>query len=229
MQLILFDIDGTLTQSNQVDNRCFIRAACETLGLATIDSDWANYPDVTDSGVVWTLHEAHRGAPPSDGEIAAVRRRFLDLLRQEVRRDPALCRAVPGAAALLAELAATPGYAVGLATGCWRESAEMKLECAGLTEPRFPLASSSDVRSREAIMLLARERAAQRSQVNSFESAIYVGDGVWDVRAARRLGYHFVGIASGPRSDQLRREGAEHLIADYTDRKRFFEAIYAGA
>src|SRR5262245_36842587 len=109
MRLILFDIDGTLTQTTKVDDRCFIRAVCDALGLATIDRDWANYPDVTDSGIVWTLHEAHRGAPPSVEEMTAVRQRFLDLLQQEVGRDPTLCQAMPGATALLTELAATPG------------------------------------------------------------------------------------------------------------------------
>ena len=104
----------------------------------------------------------------------------------------------------------------------------MKLRCAGLAEPAFPLASASDARSREAIVRLAAERVVRLRQAPAFRSVVCVGDGVWDVRTARRLGYHFVGVASGQQAARLRQEGAAHLIADFTDRARFFEAIQAG-
>ena len=224
MHLILFDIDGTLTQTTDVDNRCFVRAALETMGLAAIDTDWASYPDVTDSGIVWRLHEVHRGAPPTEDEIGAVRSRFLELLGAELTADPSLCLPVPGAAELLAQLSTHPDYAVGLATGAWRESAEMKLGCAGLLEPRFPMATGSDARSREAIMLLSRQRVGEHWR-RVFDKVTYVGDGVWDARASRQLGYHFVGVGRGERAERLRREGAECVIADYTDPARFFAGI----
>jgi len=51
MNLVLFDVDGTLTLTNEVDNRCYLCALGEALGGAGFDTDWTKYPHVTDSGI----------------------------------------------------------------------------------------------------------------------------------------------------------------------------------
>jgi phosphoglycolate phosphatase-like HAD superfamily hydrolase len=225
MNLVLFDIDGTLTLTNEVDNRCYIRALSEALGTTGIDTDWSKYRDVTDSGIASALWEVRYGAPPSCRQLDSVRERFVALLEQSFAHDPAACRAVPGAAAILAELTERGVFAVGLATGGWLESARLKLRHAALDEGKFPLASASDACSREAIMALAAERVAARWGVQGFRSIVYVGDAVWDVKAARRLGWRFVGIGTGESAERLRREGARWVIGDYGDQGVFFDAI----
>jgi phosphoglycolate phosphatase-like HAD superfamily hydrolase len=225
MHLVLFDIDGTLTLTEEVDSRCYLCALAEALGTTDFDTDWANYRDVTDSGIASVLLEAHHGEPPSSRQLDAVRERFVALLEQEFAHDPAVCRAVPGAAAILAALTERTGFAVGLATGGSLESARLKLRHAGLGELQFPLASAGDACAREVIMELAAERVAARRGVLGFESIVYVGDGVWDVKAAKRLGWHFVGVGSGESAERLRREGAHWVIADYRDQGAFFDAI----
>jgi phosphoglycolate phosphatase-like HAD superfamily hydrolase len=225
MKLVLFDIDGTLTLTNEVDNRCYVCALGEALGTAEIDTDWTKYRDVTDSGIASALLAARYGAPPSSEQLNAVRQRFVALLEQAFAHDRGACRAVPGAAGILAALAERAGFAVGLATGGWLESAQLKLRRAGLGEREYPMASASDACAREAIMALAAARVAARWGVPNFRSIAYVGDAVWDVHAARRLGWHFVGIGSGERAERLRREGARCVIADYCDQGMFFDAI----
>ena len=51
MKLVVFDIDGTLTQTNEVDSRCFEEALRIVLGIEEFDTCWENYQFVTDSGV----------------------------------------------------------------------------------------------------------------------------------------------------------------------------------
>jgi phosphoglycolate phosphatase-like HAD superfamily hydrolase len=224
MHLILFDIDGTLTLTNEVDNRCYLCALGEAVGTTDIDADWEKYRDVTDSGIASAVWEAHHGVAPSGEQLDAVRERFVALLEQAFALDPDACRAVPGAAAILAALSGRAGCAVGLATGGWRESARLKLRHAGLGERELPLASASDACVREVIMALAVKRAAACWGVPGFRSVVYVGDAVWDVRAARNLGYHFIGIGSAGRAARLRGEGAQCVIADYADQAAFFDA-----
>ena len=43
MKLVIFDIDGTLTQTNEVDSRCFIEALQHVLGVEEFDTCWENY------------------------------------------------------------------------------------------------------------------------------------------------------------------------------------------
>jgi phosphoglycolate phosphatase-like HAD superfamily hydrolase len=225
MHLILFDIDGTLTLTNEVDNRCYLCALGEALGTTEIDTDWAKYPNVTDSGITSALWKARYGAPPASERLDTVRERFVALLEEAFAHDPSTCRAVPGAAGILAALAERASFAVGLATGGWRESARLKLRHAGLDGRDFPLASASDAHAREAIMTLAAERVAASWGVAHFQSIVYVGDAVWDVRAARNLGYHFIGIGSAERAERLRGEGARCVLADYSDQTAFFNAV----
>ena len=77
---------------------------------------------------------------------------------------------------------------VGLATGGWRKSAELKLRHTGLDALDLPLATANDAIERESIILTARDRIAHRHKCDSFIRQTYVGDGVWDVRAAQAIG-----------------------------------------
>lgn len=50
MKLVIFDIDGTLTQTNRVDSGCFVEVVKEVLGVEDFETDWSQYQYVTDRG-----------------------------------------------------------------------------------------------------------------------------------------------------------------------------------
>ena len=95
----------------------------------------------------------------------------------------------------------------GIATGGWGHSARLKLRLSGLEQFGLPLASSDDAVRRADIMQIAAQRTLGRRQTGETVFT-YVGDGAWDVHASRELNWEFIGIASGPRAEQLRRAGA---------------------
>lgn len=80
MKLVVFDIDGTLTRTNAVDEECYVRAFEEELGFTGIDTDWSLYPSCTDAAIALELFARHRGREPAAGEIDRVRRRFFGFL-----------------------------------------------------------------------------------------------------------------------------------------------------
>ncbi len=51
MHLLLLDIDGTLTDTNDVDTSCFVQALRDVFALSEISTDWSAYPDATDSAI----------------------------------------------------------------------------------------------------------------------------------------------------------------------------------
>jgi phosphoglycolate phosphatase-like HAD superfamily hydrolase len=77
---------------------------------------------------------------------------------------------------------------------------------------------------REHILRTAAERAAKKHGPQ-FASITYVGDGVWDVRAARELGWRFIGIAAGEQAERLREAGAGLIVPNYCPVEAFLALL----
>jgi len=223
MNLVMFDIDGTLTKTGDVDTLCFVQALREVLGIQNVDTEWTNYRHATDEGCLQEIIVRHSRDPVSQAGLIRVRERHFQLLRHYASTNKSLFQVLPGAREMIAYLQARENVTVAFATGAWLESAIIKLQYAGIDLNNIALATSSDAIPREQIMRIAEERASKTG--NSFTTRTYVGDAVWDVQAAVRLGYHFVGVAVGPQADALRSNGAIWVVPDYLDGNRFFEII----
>jgi len=227
MHLVMFDIDGTLTQTCAADSECFVQAVSELLGLPHVDSDWTRYRHVTDSGITAEIIESAFARIPAEGELDRICARFSDLLQQRFASDESLCRPVAGASQLLSALRANSDVAIALATGGWARSAKLKLKKANVNVDNTAFASASDSYSRKEIMLIARDRAAALSRVKEFDSFIYVGDAIWDLLACRSLGIPLIGVGVGTRAAQLRANGVKYLIPDFSDCQRFVDCMVA--
>jgi phosphoglycolate phosphatase-like HAD superfamily hydrolase len=222
MRLVIFDVDGTLTDTMAVDARCFLRTFVEVCGFQNVDSDWSRYEDATDAGIFREIFESRTRRSPSAAEIAQFREHLVALFRSSAQEK--VFAAVPGAPELLARLKKSDEYRVALATGCWADSARVKMASAGMCYDDYPSASADDAPDRETIIKVAMERACRRAD-QRVSVAIYVGDGVWDARACRHVGIPFVGIGVGSQAEELSKEGAVHVFGDLTDTGKFLQVL----
>jgi len=223
MNLVVFDIDDTLTQTMEVDVECLLQAVRELLTFDPSDLDWNDFPHVTSDGVLEVLYQRAFGRSPGPGDRQAFLERSLELLDIAHRNDPTRFTAVPGAPEILAHLVASPRWTVALATGAWRRTAEFKLDAAGLEHADLPFASSDDHVTRAVIVQTAIDRAGRANGLpGGFDRVVAVGDGGWDVTTARALGLAFVGV--GP-PDRLETIGARVGVRDYTDAGRFMHLL----
>ena len=214
-QLAIFDIDGTLTATNAVDDECYARAVGETLDVAPEAVDWSGTPHVTDGAIARYLWVRYRTRAAEAHDLAEIQQRFLAILGAELTRAPERFVAIAGASSLFPHLRRA-GWHVALATGGWLASATVKLRAAGLFATDLPMACADDADSREDIVRLAWHRAEAQAGV-AFQRVVSVGDAPWDVRTARSLGVPFVGVATEVLADRLRAEGARTIVADFTD------------
>ncbi|HEX9941331.1 MAG TPA: HAD family hydrolase [Thermoanaerobaculia bacterium] len=221
-RLLIFDIDGTLCDTNEVDDECFLGAAGELLGLAPQSLDWRAAPHVTDAGIARYLWETHRGRPPGAAEVASFLDRFVAVLEGEIRRAPARFSAVAGAATLIERLGPA-GWDMAIATGGWGRSARLKLAAAGLPD-RCLLASSDDSADRVEIFRLAHRRAMEERGAGYLRTVL-AGDGLWDLQVAQALGWPLIGVARGEKAELLRQGGAAVVIEDFRDAERFLEML----
>lgn len=214
MKIALFDIDGTLTASNEIDSICFADAFRDVFGVA-IDTDWDSYQHTTDRGIVVEALRRARGREADAHEIALHRARFMQLLGERMTE----LNEVPGAAAFIAQMQARD-WRVVLCTGAWSESARLKLLRAGLPDG-LPLASCDDNLAREDIL----RRGITLAGGSDSDVIVSFGDAPWDVRAAANLKVPFIGIAAGAHAESLRRSGAAEVFDDFRDAGAVFAAI----
>ena len=210
---VIFDIDGTLCDTNGVDDECYRRAAATTLDVPTSQIDWTRAPHRTDSGIARWLWERLRGRAPTPQEIDRLRLDFVQ--RLEVERAAASHRFRPiRAAPEFLDGLRRVGAVLGIGTGGWRVSAELKLTTAGLPTDLL-YATADDAETRVEIFSLAWTRANADSSRPA--STVLIGDSVWDVATARKLGWRFLGVSAGAGATRLREAGAAKVVPNYAD------------
>jgi phosphoglycolate phosphatase-like HAD superfamily hydrolase len=221
MNLVMLDIDGTLTLSYEYDRVVFSLALGEVLGTGPVDTDLNGYINKTSTGVTEQAIRQVTGKVPRKKQIEAVKRNVLGRLARIHHDSPRLFQEVPGAHQFVEKLRSQSGTGVAIATGCWLDEAIFKLTASGLDVTGIPLATSDNERIRARIMQTAAQKAREFYGCARFERIVYVGDGPWDLKEARALGYGFIGI--GPRISPLK---GEHGYPWHTDFKET-EAVLA--
>lgn len=225
MKLIIFDIDGTLTETSRVDEMCYLKTWAEVHGIEDIREHWDGCPHVSDAGVTEHVFQRLWGRDPSEAETEALKSVLVRMLQAHHEEDLSHFNEIPGAADTFNHHVDQSDWVKALATGCWRPSAEMKLRAAGIRYEGVPGGFSEDGAARERIVRAAIRRAGEAYERTSFDRVVSVGDGPWDVRTAANLGLPFLGIGAGERADRLRAAGAKYIIEHYVNIDEFFELL----
>ncbi|MDX1517456.1 MAG: HAD family hydrolase [Woeseiaceae bacterium] len=190
MKAVIFDIDGTLLESMAIDTELYFAAIRDVLGAVEVRPDLHDYEHVTDAGILQQLLEDNGLASRQD-LAADFQRTFLQSLRTHVA-DSRAFPTIDGAIDFFNAMRRAADTRVAIATGCWRESALLKLDSAGFDIDGVPLASCDDSPSRVDIMRTALGRLE-----GTFDSITYFGDAEWDRRACRTLAWNFVAVGPG--------------------------------
>jgi phosphoglycolate phosphatase-like HAD superfamily hydrolase len=226
-QLAIFDIDGTLTDTNGVDDEAYRAAVAAAIDVAPELIDWSGALHVTDAEIFRHLCSVHGRGEPAVELMAEARSQFVARLTSTLTEAPQRFVEIPGAGAMLRRLT-DEGWCVALATGGWGASARLKLRAACLVVDDALIACADDGQSRADIVEIARRRAESLYE-KRFDRVVSVGDGVWDVETAAALDLPFIGIARGAKKMRLRRAGADVVFADYRDVEEFLKALETAA
>jgi len=225
MNLIIFDIDGTMTNSQQVEDHCFKTAFLESLGIDIWSVEWHTLKHVTDLGISKELYFNKKHREISASELEAFRSRFVELLQTAYEEDESVFTEVPGSSAFFHALRANPNYEVAVATGSWSDSAKIKLQAIGIPYEEVPFSHSDHLLSREEIVRDAIAQAKEQYST-SFENILYFGDGEWDFKTCKNLGIPFIGVDC-TNNGKLKKLGAPYVIKDYTDQEFALEQMKA--
>lgn len=227
MNLVIFDIDGTLTRTNAGDEHCYAQTIREVFGISDISTNWFDYKHSTDSGITDEIVFKHKGRSPTQPELQEFQTRFVENLNRFYEERPGSFDRVPGASKVFDNIQETlPNWRIGISTGAFKVSAQMKLQKAGLKREDIPSSYADEHFSRDDIIRATIAKSQAAFEMPQFEKIVYVGDGRWDFASSKRLGIGFVGIADDRKPEYLKEMGATHIIPHYEDFQTFMDALF---
>ena len=223
MQLVIFDIDGTLTDTNHIEAKCYLSAFEATFGIDVSDQRWVDFTHVTDWGITEEIIERKFNRKLTDREHRSMIAAFVRQLESEHAKNVAQFKEVPGAKDFFEQLRGHAGYGIGIATGSWEQSAVIKLNSIGISVHDLAFSNSDHFKSREEITTdVIRQLESRISE--PIHDIVYFGDGLWDYKTCQNLDVRFIGIDVS-NSGRLKSAGAPVVFSDYTDPKSIVEEI----
>ncbi|BBY78398.1 haloacid dehalogenase [Mycolicibacterium parafortuitum] len=202
---VLFDIDGTLVDSNYLHVYAWLRAFDEE--KLPVES-WRVHRCIGMDGSTLV-----RSLAEDAGED--VLDRLKDAHSRFYKETTSLLAPLPGARDLLRRVAGA-GLQVVLATSAPEDELAILREVLDCDDVVAAMTSSSDVdtaKPRPDIVHVALERAGV-----SAADAVFVGDAVWDCEASARASLPSIGLLSGGVSrGELREAGASDVFENAAD------------
>jgi HAD superfamily hydrolase (TIGR01509 family) len=203
---VLFDIDGTLVDSNYLHVHAWQRAFHD-VGVG-VDA-WRIHRCIgmDGSALITTLG----GDQLDDTTSAELKKRHSDYYA----RTAALLRLLPGARALLHHVGQM-GLQVVLATSAPQDELALLRTVLDSDDIVSAFTSSEDVATAKPEPDLV-EVALQRAGVSAAH-AVFVGDSIWDAQAATRAGVTCIGLlCGGIFRHELEQAGAARVYTDADD------------
>ncbi len=197
---VLFDMDGTLVDSNYLHVYAWTRAF-QGAGIAV--ESWRIHRSIGMDGnrLIQSL------AGDADDDAA---KQAKDLHTRYLKEAAPLLRPLPGARELL-ERVSSLGLQVVLASSASEDELSLSREVLDCDDLVSAATSSKDVdvaKPEPTIIEVAMERAGVDAG-----HAVYVGDAVWDVIACDRAGVPAIGLLSGGVSrEELEKAGAQAVF-----------------
>ncbi|MGB9308531.1 MAG: HAD family hydrolase [Mycobacterium sp.] len=209
---VLFDVDGTLVDSNYLHVHAWQRAFDDE-GVPV--SAWHVQRCIGMDGAM--LVRTLSGDAPDD-----VQGRLSDAHSRYYRETTALLAPLPGARELLHRVADL-GLQVVLATSAPDDEFDVLrkvLSCDDVIAATTPSRDVDTAKPDSGIVAIALERAGVAA-----DRAVFVGDAVWDAHAAAGAGVSCIGLLSGGIArEELQAAGAAPIFADPQDLLRHLES-----
>lgn len=210
MMLVVFDVDGTLIDSQHAIVAAMTEAY-RSHGLPAPDGDAIR--GVVGLSVAEAVAELSRET--TGHPLAAIGEAFRESFRSSLSHAPDKCGLFLGALEIIDVLAARGDVRLGLATGNSRRGVERFVARYGL-EGRFVTTQSADdapSKPHPAMLLQAAAEAGVRP-----EDAAMVGDTTFDMAMARAAGARAIGVSWGYHAaDRLLAAGAQRVLKSFDE------------
>lgn len=196
-RLFLFDIDGTLIDSNGAGGAAILDAAEEHFGIQRDQLPPLQLAGSTDPAIAMDVF-GHMNLVHTPEEILAFLDRYLSHLQRRLQAEDFSGYTLPGVAELLQALRGESEAHLGLLTGNVRRGAVIKLSRHGLYEHFIEGGFGSDHHDRNELGPVALKRMQEATGATyHIDDVIVIGDTPKDIRCAEAFGAKCLAVATG--------------------------------
>jgi phosphoglycolate phosphatase-like HAD superfamily hydrolase len=226
MQLLLFDIDGTLLRSNGAGKATIINALEDTFGTSG-PCDTYRMAGKTDPLIISDLMgAAGKDSAEIESKLPAIYERMMFHAQKIFSEENVF--PCPGIPELLEILRGREDVLLGLLTGNIAGTAPLKLAAAGIEPSLFRLgAYGSDHKDRNQLPSFALRRATELTSLPfNGQNTTIIGDTPADIACARSIGARVVAVSSGGYSSStLTQFEPDFLFENFLDKESVLEAL----
>lgn len=227
MRLVLFDIDGTLLNSQGLGRAAMRRALGSIFGSP--GNPAYRYDGKTDKQIVRDVMRLEGHSDEHiDSRMDELIATYLEGLTDGVKSGQFDVRPHEGVVELLDALEPRKDVVLGLLTGNVETGARTKLKAAGLNPDRFRVnAFGSDHEHRPELPAVAQRRASENLGLEIVGGRmVVIGDTPADIACGRSLGAKAIGVASGHYTvEQLKEHDPYAVFASLKNTQQVLDTI----
>jgi phosphoglycolate phosphatase len=193
--LVLFDIDATLISTSRSGIRA-MRLAGRELYDPAFEVAAIEFDGNLDQRIIAAILR-HVGREVTPAGIGAFRAAYARHLGAVLADRATIATALPGVMDLLERLARVQGLTLGLLTGNFPETGQMKLRACGIDPARFAVHVWADDATGQPPTRDELPAVALRRWQGPAERTVVIGDTPHDVRCAKVNGCRSIAVATG--------------------------------
>lgn len=217
-RLILFDVDGTLTRTEDgyvPFNEAIVRTFGIDGDIRTVVPDGNTDPMIVEE--IFARAGVNIEFMESDWQKFTIHLR--ECYHRHIQHGTTTIRALPGAAELLQALSLDEGFSPSVVTGNFEVTAEIKLEAAGLAPYLHRGAYASDSPCRADLPAIAKGRWEEvAGRALHADQCIVIGDTPKDLEAARHNQMKCILVGTGRYPvEELQYWHPDRCLADLSD------------
>jgi len=222
---LLFDIDGTILNCNKAGKHSLIQACLDIFG--TIGKmEVVDFQGKTDPLI---LTESLSAMGFSDDIIrngtGKLKEKYFSHLRENIIKYNTVI--MPGIPVLLDALSKQENIILGILTGNFRQSAEIKLAAAGVENYFRFGAFGDDAPNRNGLPPIAKNIIMERYGIEiDYSDFFIIGDTVYDIECAKASGAVSISVGTGwADKEKLLSRNPDYYFDDLSDTEKILNII----
>ena len=227
--LVLFDIDGTLLLTGNIDQTSARLAFEETFDMVGNFDQYYPSGRTMEAILFDTLIEKGRTEEYYQLKREEFYRRFFAEFEHRLENGDHQIRPLSGGIELVKALSLRTDTILGLVTANHIHIARLKLNSAGYKFESFKVGGFGDQsRVRAELVKIARHQAEDLSGVSiPNEQTFVIGDTLKDIEAAKGAGVCSIAVCSGSGTkDALMEENPDYLLDNLSDQQAVLEILF---